>query len=241
MEQAAVVHLEGVSVPSSALSHEGFREWVKSDGFPERVRASYVGREVFLETSPESIDTHNQVKVEVTSTLYGLVRAADLGRVYADRALLTNEAARLSAEPDAMVATWETLSSGRLKSIPKSLLARGGPRDRNRADDAIELVGTPDLVVEIVSDSSVRKDLVALRERYAGAGIPECWLIDARGEDIRFEILVLGGDGYTPGAPSGEPQPSPLLGRTFELTRAKSRIGTWTYTLSSMTEHDSET
>ena len=222
MEQAAVVHFEGVNVPSSALSHEGFREWVKSADFPERVQASFVGGEIFLTMSPESIDTHNQVKVEVTSTLYGLVRAADLGRVYADRALLTNEAARLSTEPDAMVATWETLSSGRLKSIPK----------KNRADDAIELVGTPDLVVEIVSDSSVRKDLVALRERYARAGIPEYWLIDARGEDIRFEILVLAEDGYAPSAPSGAPQPSPLLGRAFELTRAKSRIGTWTYTLS---------
>jgi Uma2 family endonuclease len=223
MEQAAVVHFEGVHVPSSALSHEGFREWVKSDEFPETVQASFVGGEIFLTMSPESIDTHNQVKVEVTAALHALVRAADLGTVYADRALLTHEAARLSTEPDAMVATWETLESGRLRSIPK----------KNRADDAIELVGTPDLVVEIVSDSSVRKDLVALRERYARAGIPEYWIIDARAEAIRFEILLLGDDGYAPMAPSDQPQPSPLLGRSFELTRAKSRIGTWTYTLSS--------
>jgi Uma2 family endonuclease len=220
---AAVIHVEGaLHVPEAALTHAGFREWVTSTDLPEGVRLSYVGGEVFLEMSPESIDTHNRVKVEVTSALHTLVRAMDIGEVFADRALLTHEAARLSTEPDAMLATWETLSSGRLKSVPK----------KNRPDDAIELVGTPDLVVEIVSDSSVRKDLVALRERYARAGIPEYWLIDARGEDIRFEILVLGEDGYAPSAPSGEPQPSPLLGRAFELTRAKSRIGTWIYTLS---------
>jgi Uma2 family endonuclease len=153
--------------------------------------------------------------------LHTVVRAADLGRVYADRALLTHLAARLSTEPDAMIATWETLESQRLKSIPKK-----------SGHDIIELVGTPDLVVEIVSDSSVRKDLVALRERYARAGIAEYWIIDARGEAIRFEILVLGEDGYAPRAPSGQPQHSALLSRTFELTRAKNRIGSWTYTLS---------
>lgn len=222
MEQAAVVHFEGVSVPFSALSHEGFREWVKSDGFPERVRASYVGREVFLETSPESLHSHAKVKLEVSVVVAPLVRALGLGEAYPDGTLLTNEGAELSTEPDLIVVTWEAWESGRVVATPK----------KNRTDDAIELVGTPDLVVEIVSDSSVRKDLVALRERYARAGIPEHWIIDARGEDIRFEILVLGEGGYAPSAPSGEPQPSPLLGRTFELTRAKSRIGTWTYTLS---------
>lgn len=222
MGQAAVIHIEDVNVPSSALSHEGFREWVKSDDFPERVRASFVGGEAFLEMSPESLHSHAKVKLEVSVVVAPLVRALGLGETYPDGTLVTNQAAELSTEPDLVVVTWEAWESGRVVATPK----------KNRADDAIELVGTPDLVVEIVSDSSVRKDLVALRERYARAGIPEYWIIDALGEDIHFEILVLGADGYAPRAPSGEPQPSPLLGRTFELTRAKSRIGTWTYTLS---------
>ena len=79
-------------------------------------------------------------------------------------------------------------------------------------------------MVEIVSDSSVRKDLVALRERYARAGIPEYWIIDARAETIHFEILALEDGAYVARVPSGAPQSSPLLGRAFALTRTKNRV-----------------
>jgi Uma2 family endonuclease len=223
MDQAAVIHFEGdLHLPEAALTHAGFREWVKSAEIPEGVRASYAGGEVFLEMSPESLHSHAKVKLEVSVVVAPLVRALGLGETYPDGTLLTNQRAELSTEPDLVVVTWEAWESGRVVATPKT----------NRADDAIELVGTPDLVVEIVSDSSVRKDLIALRERYARAGIPEYWIIDARADAIRFEILLLGEDGYAPMAPSGQPQPGPLLDRTFELTRAKSRIGTWTYTLS---------
>ncbi|MCZ7682513.1 MAG: Uma2 family endonuclease [Sandaracinaceae bacterium] len=176
---------------------------------------------MFVEMSPESIDSHNKVKVEVSAVLHRLARELDLGEVYADGALLTNEAAGLSTEPDALFATWETLASGRLASVSR----------KNREDDAIELVGTPDLVVEVVSDSSVRKDLVALRERYARAGVPEYWLIDARGERLSFQVLLLRAGAYEAAAPDGEAQPSAVFPRRFSLHRAKNRVGTWTYTL----------
>lgn len=221
--QPSAVSFEGdrVRVPASALDHAGFREWVKSAEFPDGARASFVAGELFIEMSPDSIDSHNKVKLEVSSVVHQLVRTLDLGEAYADRALLTHEGAGISTEPDAMVATWATLTSGRVRRVLK----------KHRSEDAIELVGTPDLVVEVVSDSSVRKDLVLLRAGYARAGIPEYWVIDARGESIRFEILALGEDGYAPSASPGAPQPSPLLGRAFDLTRAKNPIGTWTYTL----------
>jgi Uma2 family endonuclease len=56
--------------------------------------------------------------------------------------------------------------------------------------DYIEILGSPDLVVEIVSDSSVRKDTTLLRDAYWKAGVREYWLFDARGAEIRFDILV---------------------------------------------------
>jgi Uma2 family endonuclease len=161
------------------------------------------------------------VKVELTSVLHQLAREADLGLVFADRALLTNEAARLSTEPDALFATWDTLSSGRLSRVPK----------KNREADAIELVGTPDVVVEVVSDSSVRKDLVALRERHARAGIPVYWIVAARGDAVRFAILSLLDGTYEPAAAETAPQPSRVFARSFRLERAKNRVGTWSYTL----------
>ena len=41
--------------------------------------------------------------------------------------------------------------------------------------------GTPDMVLEILSDTSEQKDLVDLPANYQTAGIPEFWRIDARG------------------------------------------------------------
>jgi Uma2 family endonuclease len=53
------------------------------------------------------------------------------------------------------------------------------------------------MVLEVVSRSSVEKDTVILRQAYAEAGIHEYWLVDARQEIVRFEVLRLGRRGYT--------------------------------------------
>lgn len=52
--------------------------------------------------------------------------------------------------------------------------------------------------MEIVSDSSVRKDTIQLRRAYFLAGIPEYWLIDARGETIDFQMLRSGSERHEP-------------------------------------------
>ena len=103
-----------------------------------------------------------------------------LGEVYVDRARISSPAADLSVEPDVVVVLWETLDSGRLRDIP----AASGKPGR-----FIEMEGAPDVVVEILSDSSVRKDLIRLPPLYAAAGVPELWRVDARQERLRFEIL----------------------------------------------------
>jgi Uma2 family endonuclease len=93
------------------------------------------------------------------------------------------------------------------------------------------LVGTPDLVVEIVSRSSVTKDTVTLKKRYALAGIPEYWLIDCRGRTIRFSLLTLAGNRYRAVKPEGSGLRSPLLQANVRLTRTKSPVDTWRYRL----------
>jgi Uma2 family endonuclease len=210
-----------IQVPSSAFDLEGFREWVKSDGFPEDVHATWVEGEVFVEMSPESVESHAKVKGEVTSVVVQIVRDGNLGEVYPDGVLLTHEAAGVSTEPDLAFASWQSLEKGRVRLLPKA----------NRQDEFIEVEGTPDLVVEIVSDSSVRKDVVSLREAYRRAGIPEYWLVDARSSDIRFEILLLQGEDYRPSSPPGSAQRSLALGGTFTLTRERNPVGRWTYRL----------
>jgi Uma2 family endonuclease len=54
-------------------------------------------------------------------------------------------------------------------------------------------VGAPDLVVEILSDSTARRDKGIKRERYAAYGVSEYWIIDADAKHIEVYRLS-GGD-----------------------------------------------
>ena len=95
-----------------------------------------------------------------------------------------------------------------------------------------EIDGSPDLLVEIVSDGSERKDTERLPRLYAAAGVPELWIVDARGGDLRFQILTLREGRYL--AVGADPQgwlPSPVLDARFRLVRQRTRLSTWRYRL----------
>jgi Uma2 family endonuclease len=201
---------ERAIIPASALSLSGFRSWVKSSQFPEKLQAAFILGEVLIDMSPEATETHNKVKQEITVVLAQLVKREDLGESYADGVLVTNEEAELSTEPDFVFVSWDGFQEGRARLLAKA----------NRDDDFVEIEGAPDLVVEIVSDSSVRKDLRLLRTAYQRARVPEYWLIDARGVEVAFEILHYGPAGYVPSVPSGAVQASRVFGRKFVLDRS---------------------
>jgi Uma2 family endonuclease len=222
-ENRGVLIEDRVMVPRSALDHDGYRAWVKSDEYPERLRTTYVAGDVLVEMTPESIQAHNQVKGALTAALVDFVRERDLGEVYPDGALVTNEEARLSCEPDLSFISWKTFEDGRVRLI-----------ERATGEDYIELVGSPDLVVEIVSDSSVKKDTRLLLDAYARAGIREYWLIDARSSAIRFQILTLQSGRLVARGNPDEPQRSDVLGVSWQLTRVRNRAGRFTYTLASV-------
>jgi Uma2 family endonuclease len=57
------------------------------------------------------------------------------------------------------------------------------------------IMGAPDLVVEIISPSSLRHDRYDKRELYARFGVKEFWLADVANRSI--EVLVLRSDSYT--------------------------------------------
>jgi len=221
-DDRAIVIEERVSVPAAAFEHAGYRAWVTSDAYPERVRTTFVREEVLVEMSPESAEAHNKVKVELTLAIGSYVREHDLGEVYADGMLITNEAAQLSCEPDLTFVSWRTFEDGRARLLPRV----------GDESDSIELFGSPDLVVEIVSDSSVKKDTQLLRDAYARAGVREYWLIDARGAEIAFEILTLDGDRFASSGEAAAPQESAVLGGRWTLTRSRNRLGRFTYNLS---------
>jgi Uma2 family endonuclease len=211
-----------LEMPTSALrSLDGFCAWATSPDFPEHGRISYLEDEVVIDMSPEEIETHNKVKAAVTITVGTLNEELDLGELLTDRALFQIEGARVGTEPDASLVRWETSEAGLAR-----FFSRTGEQGRYT-----EIRGRPDWVVEIVSRSSVHKDRQRLRTLYHRAGIPEYWLIDARGAEIEFQILVWRKKGYVAVRPRQGWYRSPLFGRSFRLERRRNRVGRWQYKL----------
>jgi Uma2 family endonuclease len=209
-----------ICVPPFAYTLEGFRRWAVSEDFPDRGRFTFAAGELIIDMSPEYLESHNFPKTEITYAVYGIVRNRRLGRVYSDGCLFSNEAAGISTEPDALFATYSSLAVGRCRIVRG---ARPGVCD--------ELVGTPDWVLEILSTSSVRKDTKLLFEGYFRAGIGEYWLIDARSDEISFQLFVRGDAGYVAVEQQNGWLASPSFGCSFRLTREKEEDGLWLYTL----------
>jgi Uma2 family endonuclease len=135
--------------------------------------------------------------------------------------LVTNEPAGVSNNPDGTFVTWETLDAGRARLIPR----------KNRQGQFIEIEGTTDWLLEVVRDGSARKDLVQLRRAYHRAEVPEYWLIDARGEEIDFQIHLRRSKKYVAGPSKDGWHWSPLFRRWFRMTRTVDRAGMWRYRL----------
>ena len=209
-----------IRIPASARTLDGFREWIRTADLPPCCRVSYLGGEVYIDMSPERIGSHSAVKVEITAVLYRLVQAADLGVFLPDGTLVTNRAADIANEPDALFLAAATLATGRARLVPAA-----------DGRDFVEVEGSPDMVLEVISPSSVGKDTIRLRERYHAAAIPEYWLIDARGDDLRFDLFRHTPNGYEATAATDGWLPSAVFGRQFRLDRARDRFGLWTYTL----------
>jgi Uma2 family endonuclease len=181
-------HLEmpSISIPADAHTLAGFRRWAMSDEFPERGRISFLNGEIDFDMSPEEIRSHIDPKTQLSIVLGSLINRENLGKPFIDGTLLVNKAANVSNEPDFMFCSWETLKSGK---VVQAETFPGSGR-------VMELAGSPDLVVEIVSDSSLRKDRQILPGRYWVAGVSEYWIVDCRGAVPLLEILTRTDSGY---------------------------------------------
>jgi Putative restriction endonuclease len=151
-----------IRIPVSATTHAGFRAWATSDAFPERLRASFINQEIIIDMSPEELETHNKVKTTVVGAIDFLNRRLDLGELFSDRTLVSNRAAGLSTEPDATFVSWSSFDAARVRLVPR----------KKRPGQYMELEGTPDWVLEVVSQSSVAQDTEWLRVSYPGLESP---------------------------------------------------------------------
>ncbi len=170
---------------------------------------------------PERLSSHGAVKVEIVRVLANRVREVDFGEVFVDQARVSSAAANLSAEPDVVVLRHETIESGDVRLVPTS-----------DDEDFVEIEGGPDLVVEIVSPSSIGKDLRRLPPAYYDAGVKEFWLVDARRVELVFRLLRRGESGFDEIDPDSDGfRKSEVLGRRYRLERHRGRRDEWRYDL----------
>jgi Uma2 family endonuclease len=214
-----VVDTEHVSVPSWVVDLKAFRRWAQSEEFPEEGRICYLKGEVWVDMSKEQIFSHVLVKTEYTARLSSLVKSEQLGLFLGDGVRLSNVAADISVKPDCTFVATQTLQSGRVQLIEG---ARGG---------YVELEGSPDMVLEIMSAGSVQKDTEILFEAYWEAGIREYWLVDARQDPPSFDIYRYTSKGYVARPKPGGWIKSAVFGKAFRLNRGTSALGHPEFTL----------
>jgi Uma2 family endonuclease len=166
--------------------------------------------------SPEEISSHAKVKRDVQFALGKLLESIDLGELLPDGTLFVNAEADVSNEPDLMFCSWDSLRSGRVSYREN---VEGSER-------LVEVAGAPDMVMEVVSRSSVRKDTQTLRKSYLEAGVKEYWLIDARGRDIDFQLLTRGDDEFRRVESDADGYlASGVFGCSVRLTRGTNPVG----------------
>lgn len=214
-----VLDAERVSIPDGVEDLQSFRRWAHSDDFPEAGRICFFHGEVWVDMSKEQIFTHNQVKNEYNIVLGTLARTEKRGRYFPDGLFFSNDECGLATEPDGAFAFFETLRSRRARLI------------EGAAEGFVELTGTLDMALEVVSASSVEKDTEILRDLYWQAGIEEYWLVDVRGDRLEFDILKRTARGYVAVRKQGGWLKSAVFGKSFRLTRGKDPLGNAEFSL----------
>ncbi len=219
----AVVLEDQVEIPMDLRSLADFRRWAMSDEFPERGRIDYLAGRIEVDMSPEAFFSHGGLKIEIDGTLLQLVKRLDLGYLRTDRTRVSSVEADLSAEPDVVFISHQSLAAGRVRLISKA---------GAEGEEYVEVEGGPDLVVEVVSASSVKKDTERLPEAYFRAEVREFWLADARREPFLFRIHQRGASGFEAVEPDAEGfQPSAVLNCRFRLDWHRDRLGHWAFDL----------
>ena len=200
-------------IPRWVEDLDSFRRWRFSDEAPDQGEIAFLDSYIWVDLTMEEFLTHNQVKAAYDFAIMSIVNPASLGRYVPDRMLLTNTEANLNAEPDGLFFTWETMRSGRLRLVERE------------GQGIMELEGTPDQVLEVVSKTSVRKDTVLLRDLYFKAGIPEYWLVDVRDDTLSFEILQRTPEGYVAIPAVDGWIASKVFGKKFQLQKKSDPLG----------------
>jgi len=198
---------------------DSFRRWILSGDAPDDARFAFLGQELWVDPATEESFTHNLVKAEYGSVLTRITKEARSGFYYVDGMLLSDSESSLSTEPDGFFVSFEGIRAGRVRLLP------------DESGGVLEVLGSPDMALEIVSRTSVRKDTVILRDLYHRTGVREYWLVDARQSPASFQILRITVQGYVAVGPVDGWLRSDVFDREFRLDESVDPLGHVEFTL----------
>ena len=208
-----------VNLPDWVVDLESFRRWAVTEDLPNHCRVWYLKGRVWVDMSMEQVFTHVLVKTEFTGVLHNLVKSGKLGIYLTDGVQFSNIAADISGIPDGV---FVSNASRRQKKVSFIEGTEAGH---------VELEGSPDMVLEVVSRGSVQKDTVFLRRAYWEASIREYWLVDVRKEPLSFDLLRHTAKGYVAARAEDGWLKSRVFGKSFRLNRGIDAFGDPSFTL----------
>jgi len=168
----------------------------------------------------EQVFTHVRVKGEFTQVLGGLAKSEQGGMYFPNGLRLSNLAADISVVPDGTYVSGESIRLGRVHFV------------EGAEEGYVELEGSPDMVLEVVSKSSLEKDTVILLDAYWQSGMAEYWLVDVRKQPLRFDIYRHTAKGYSTTRKQRGWVRSGVFGKSFRLTQSVDPGGHPRHTLS---------
>ncbi|MFZ3090373.1 MAG: Uma2 family endonuclease [Nitrospirota bacterium] len=143
---------------------------------PEDRRYEIIDGELFMTPSPKTM--HQRLIVKLFRIIDDFVRKGELGEVF--------------------IAPYDVVLSKHDVVQPDIIFVS---KERSGIITELNIQGSPDLVIEILSPSTKERDLVLKKKLYAAFGIKEYWIVDPENE--KMTLLTLGKIGY-------EDQPTPV-------------------------------
>lgn len=154
-----------IRIPHGITDNASFLRWATSKDAPEKGKYAYLGDHLWIDNARESY-IHNQIKSTISCYAGAWVSEKGLGDFITDGMLMSRPDLKFSSQPDGMFVSNESWDSGRAKL--------------QHSDKSLVILGSPDMVLEVISKSSTLKDQKTKKLLYHRAGIREYWLVDSR-------------------------------------------------------------
>jgi len=153
-----------VSIPDWVTTNASFLRWAQSDDAPEKGKYGFLHHQLWVDYSMETL-FHNFIKQAIYATLGTWVIENNLGDLLPDGMLLSAPSLEFTTQPDGMFVSHSSWSAKRI--IVK------------KSEKSVVIYGSPDMVLEVISLTTRRKDTKVLRDLYWQTKVKEYWLVDS--------------------------------------------------------------